>query len=484
MLVLVSFGCGKGEAFRADLAAIELGPTSVGAGGAGLLYDTVVRFDTTGGAARPDKFEVKNGVLPPGVDLVRDRVLVTDRHGGDGSTRTFAVSDPAVDAANARVFIDGDEAVDDDANPLWTYSAATSTVTLQSAPPANSQVLIGYYDPDGQYTGYARLLGFPREQGAFAFTIKAISTGSLSPLAQAAEQPALATEADFAINIGEGAVNILTPTAAEGTTDPAVIPFPDVIDFVNPANPQAFFSFSFLIAGGSDNNINNVYISRELELSAFDTDVLAGTVGLQFDSDESLTSGDKLETDFSDGGWFALAARHRGDDHRARRSRRPHARPRSGLVPGSGRRGRPGAELAAHVRRHHDDRGRPHPRHAAAGSLLGLLRRPVRGDALGLHRASRLGPGPAQVPLRRGRVLQRLLLGFRGRRGPHAAEVPHHRGGDRHARDRDQGRRHHRAQGLPRAGPHPEYHDRHGGAAERAGGRRLQRVHERGRGRA
>ncbi|MHC4579678.1 MAG: hypothetical protein ACYTED_20050, partial [Planctomycetota bacterium] len=140
VLVLVSFGCGKGEAFRADLAAIELGPTSVGAGGAGLLYDTVVRFDTTGGAARPDKFEVKNGVLPPGVDLVRDRVLVTDRHGGDGSTRTFAVSDPAVDAANARVFIDGDEAVDDDANPLWTYSAATSTVTLQSAPPANSQV--------------------------------------------------------------------------------------------------------------------------------------------------------------------------------------------------------------------------------------------------------------------------------------------------------------------------------------------------------
>ncbi|MHC4670634.1 MAG: hypothetical protein ACYTFD_19830, partial [Planctomycetota bacterium] len=307
-LVLVTAGCGEGGAFQADLAAIELGPTDCGDGGAGQLFDAVIRFDTTGGAARPDQFEVKDGVLPPGVDLVRDRVLVTDRHGGDGATRTFAVTDPAVDAANARVFVDGDEAVDDDANPLWTFSAATSTVTLQSAPPANSQVLIGYYDPSGQYTGYARLLGFPREQGAFAFTIKAISTGALSPLAQAADQPDLATEADFTITIGEGAVNILTPTAAEGTKDPAVIAFPDVIDFVNPANPQAFFSFSFLIAGGSDHNINNVYISRELELSMFDADFVAGIVGLQFDSDESLTSGDKFETDFSDGGWFALQA--------------------------------------------------------------------------------------------------------------------------------------------------------------------------------
>ncbi|MHC4667440.1 MAG: hypothetical protein ACYTFD_03455, partial [Planctomycetota bacterium] len=308
VFVSLAMGCGESDSIQAALAALELGPTSVGAGGAGQLYDAVVRFEATGGAAKADKFEVKNGVLPPGLDLIRDRLLVTDRHGGDGSTRTFAVSDPAVNAANARVFIDGDEAVDDAANPLWTYSAATSTVTLQSAPPANSQVLVGYYDASGQLTGYTRLLGFPREQGSFAFTVKAISTGALSPLAQNAGQPALAAEADFAINVGEGSVNILTPTAAEGTTDPSVLAFPDVIDFVNPANPQAFFSFSFLIAGGSDNNINNIYTSRELELSSFDADVAAGIVGLQFDSDESLTSGDKFETDFSDGGWFALQA--------------------------------------------------------------------------------------------------------------------------------------------------------------------------------
>ena len=44
----------------------------------------------------------------------------------------------------------------------------------------------------------------------------------------------MATTAQFTINVGEGSVTILSPTAEQGTTDPAVPAFPDVVDYVNP----------------------------------------------------------------------------------------------------------------------------------------------------------------------------------------------------------------------------------------------------------
>ena len=56
----------------------------------------------------------------------------------------------------------------------------------------------------------------------------------------------------------------------ESASDPAVPAFPEQLDFVNPANPQAFFSFAFEVAGGSGNNIIEAFMPRELELSVFD----------------------------------------------------------------------------------------------------------------------------------------------------------------------------------------------------------------------
>ncbi|MHC4820069.1 MAG: hypothetical protein ACYTF8_18700, partial [Planctomycetota bacterium] len=205
-VVLISMvaGCGEDPAPVYDLAAINFETTSVPAGGAGQLYNTVIQFTTSGGAAPPDQFEINVGVLPKGVELSRDR-----------------------------------EDNDFDGLP----------------------------DEDGAYTGHARLLGFPRESGTYTFQLKAISTGELAGLAQTGDLPALATAYDFTINVGEGSITILSPTAAEGTTDPAVPAFPEVVDYVNPANPQAFFAFPFLIAGGSNANQNVVYVPRELELS-------------------------------------------------------------------------------------------------------------------------------------------------------------------------------------------------------------------------
>ncbi|MHC4491531.1 MAG: hypothetical protein ACYTDU_07900 [Planctomycetota bacterium] len=249
-LVLV-VGCGEDPAFQTDLATINFETTSVPAGGAGQLYNVVIRFATSGGAALPDQFELDAGALPLGVGLSRDR-----------------------------------EDNDFDGLP----------------------------DQDSAFTGNARLLGFPRDPGTFAFRIKAISTGELAGLAQASSQPALAVAADFVIVVGEGAISILSPTAAEGTADPAVPAFPEVIDYVNPANAQAFFAYSFLIAGGSNNNNNVVYVPRELGLSSFDVALhLDDTDPLKqpgnHDTDESqFGASDKMNVDSADGGWFILQA--------------------------------------------------------------------------------------------------------------------------------------------------------------------------------
>ncbi|MHC4731681.1 MAG: hypothetical protein ACYS6Z_13980, partial [Planctomycetota bacterium] len=203
MFVSLVAGCGEDPAQVYDLAAINFETMSVPDGGAGQLYNTVIRFTTSGGAAPPDQFEVNVGVLPLGVELSRDR-----------------------------------EDNDFDGLP----------------------------DADGAYTGHARLLGYPRRAETSLFVIKAISTGEMAGPAPNGDLPALAATAEFTITVGEGSVNILSPTAVEGTTDPAVPAFPEGIDYVNPANAQAFFAYSFLIAGGSNANNNVVYIPRELGL--------------------------------------------------------------------------------------------------------------------------------------------------------------------------------------------------------------------------
>jgi len=148
---------------------------------------------------------------------------------------------------------------------------------------------------DGELTGHARLIGYPRREGTFTFTVKAVTT-------RAHREASLAAVRTFTLTIEQGLIAFITPTAAEGTVDPAVPAFPAVLDFVNPANPQAFFSLAFQMAGGSGFNLANAYLPRELELSVFDDRVVDGAEGLGFDSDETL------ETDTSDGGWFALQA--------------------------------------------------------------------------------------------------------------------------------------------------------------------------------
>ena len=70
--------------------------------------------------------------------------------------------------------------------------------------------LLPEVDATGAPTGSAQLVGFPRERGDYAFSVRAIST---------ATDPALAAEQPFAVNIDSGQIAILTPTAAEGTTD-------------------------------------------------------------------------------------------------------------------------------------------------------------------------------------------------------------------------------------------------------------------------
>jgi len=245
--VLLLSGCtGSGEPVPVVVDSIFFETTDVPTGGAGEFYNQVIVFGTTGGAAPPDRFELAGGKLPPGVSLVPDT------------------------------------GIDANGNP----------------------------DRWGQPTGNARLLGYPRQQGMYAFAVKAISTGALGGVAQQGSggDPNLAAQEDFALEIGEGMINIITPTAQAGTSDPLVPAFHDVISFVNPADPQAFFSFKFLVAGGTGNNINNVYLPRELELSVFDANIVNGLETLDFDTDETLGSGDKYKNDFSDGGIFVLQA--------------------------------------------------------------------------------------------------------------------------------------------------------------------------------
>ena len=102
------------------------------------------------------------------------------------------------------------------------------------------------------------------------------------------DQPDVATTQEFTLNIGQGSLSFITPTAAEGTADPAVPAFPTVINFVNPADPQAFFSFPFLVAGGTGNNILTVYMPRELELSVFDANIINSIEVLENDTDETV----------------------------------------------------------------------------------------------------------------------------------------------------------------------------------------------------
>ncbi len=198
-LVSVSLlaGC-TGESVPVNTQATEIffETQAVPAAGAGQFYNEVIAFGTAGGAAPPDRFQLNAGVLPPGVALINDR------------------------------------GVDIQGNP----------------------------DPAGALTGNARLIGFPREQGSFQFTVKAISTGALGNLAQLGDQPDVTATLDFTLHVGEGAIAFITPTGAAGTVDPAVPAFPVVIDFVNPANPTAFFAFPFLVAGGSGNNILTIYM--------------------------------------------------------------------------------------------------------------------------------------------------------------------------------------------------------------------------------
>ncbi len=198
-LVSVSLlaGCtGEGVPVNEQVAEIFFETQQVPAAGAGQFYNEVIAFGTAGGAAPPDRFQLNAGVLPPGVALINDR------------------------------------GVDIQGNP----------------------------DPAGALTGNARLIGFPREQGSFDFTIKAISTGALGNLAQLGDQPDVAATQAYTLNVGEGSLAYITPTGAAGTVDPAVPAFPVVIDFVNPANPTAFFAFPFLVAGGSGNNILTIYM--------------------------------------------------------------------------------------------------------------------------------------------------------------------------------------------------------------------------------
>ena len=234
-----------------NIDAIAFETTAVPNAGAGEYYDTVIRFQTAGNAALPDTFSVLVGELPAGMSLVADR-----------------------------------EDTDGDGQP----------------------------DPDGALTGNARLIGYPRVQRAgvpYNFVVKAISTGQLSTTPQPPGTPALAAEQPFAIEVLEGSISILNPTFQEGSNDPAVPAFPDVINFVNPADPQAFFSFPFEAAGGTGNNIIVVYLPRELELSVFDT--LAdtnpdGSIKLEDDTLETAETNDPFGVYFSDGGVFNVQA--------------------------------------------------------------------------------------------------------------------------------------------------------------------------------
>jgi hypothetical protein len=248
LVALALSGCSGHSPVTTDVQGIAFQTQAVPPADAGRLYNVVIGFTATGGAALPDRFELIAGVLPTGVTLDRDR---------------------------------------EDLN------------------------LDGIPDEDGAFTGNARLLGVPRQRGSYSFTVKAISTGDLTG---SNGQPDLAATQPFSVNVGEGAIAILTPTAEEGTSDPAVPAFPNVVPFVNPANPEAFFAFPFLIAGGSNNNVATIYGPREWELSSFDNSVDTSIPAtLRMDVDETAVPGapanlSSFEQNIADGGIFVLQA--------------------------------------------------------------------------------------------------------------------------------------------------------------------------------
>ena len=111
-------GCGSGADFSASVGEIVfltdvIVPPAGTQLGAGVRFDQVILLDRLGGASMPDRFEVSAGVLPTGLSLAPDRED-----------------------------LDGD----------------------------------GFADPNGARTGHARIIGFPRKQGSFSFTLRAIAT--------------------------------------------------------------------------------------------------------------------------------------------------------------------------------------------------------------------------------------------------------------------------------------------------------------------
>ena len=91
--------------------------------------------------------------------------------------------------------------------------------------------LLPVLDVNGDPTGSAQLLGFPRETGSFSFSVKAIATDN---------DPALAATQPYQMTIDQGSVAILTPNN-NITTDVDVPAFPFEIDFVMIATNASFF---------------------------------------------------------------------------------------------------------------------------------------------------------------------------------------------------------------------------------------------------
>jgi len=141
--LVLSAGCGSDSAPDFSVARIYFEPQSPPAGGTGHAYSFVLECGAEGGAALPDHFEIEQGVLPAGVQLVPDR----EDNNHDG-----------------------------------------------------------YLDPDGELTGRARLIGYPRAEGTFTFTITAVTTRAVRE-----DQARLAATATFTLTIDQGSITLMTP---------------------------------------------------------------------------------------------------------------------------------------------------------------------------------------------------------------------------------------------------------------------------------
>ena len=226
---------------------------------------------------------------------------------GEASPGTSAVPDTAVSS----IFFQTTSVTDGGAGLLYNQPlmfGATGDATLPDRFDLSSGnlplgvQLLPVLDAEGNSTGTAQLLGFPRATGNFSFSVKAIATDN---------DPALAATQSYQMTIDQGSVAVITPNN-NVTTDVDVPAFPFEIDFVNPADGDSFFSFAFQVAGGTTDKDLNVYIPRDLELSNFDVSVVAGGP-VSADTDESDNPGinSRYDTDSSDGGWFVAAGAHR-----------------------------------------------------------------------------------------------------------------------------------------------------------------------------